>query len=397
MKILQLFLCGCIGPVILFSCTKNSGGPGNTGPLPGVKVNDITVNRADTAGISRFYVDLSVPYKGVVTVHYATVEGTAKPDSDFVPQSGTLTFQANQQELYIDVKVEGDSLRRAAQQFYLQLSDPVNCTLTAGRATCTINNDGTYLPTDTSGFDSPLSYPGYKLVWSDEFNGTALNTKDWNYENGGNGWGNNELENYTSRLQNSFLSCGNLVIEARQEDYNGNHYTSARITTQGKQEFTYGRIDIRAKLPVAKGMWPALWMLGSNIPTVPWPACGETDIMELIGTNPRQVVGSFHWKKSNGSEGTFNNAYSLSAEDFSQHFHVFSLIWAQDSLQILVDGMAYVKAARQNLSDGTYPFDNPFFLIFNVAVGGDWPGPPDNTTPFPQRMFVDYIRVFQKN
>lgn len=252
---------------------------------------------------------------------------------------------------------------------------------------------------NTSGFESPLSYPGFHLVWHDEFNGSQLNLNNWNYEigTGGNGWGNNELEYYTSRPQNVFLSNGYLVIEARKESYHGSNYTSARITTQNKQQFTYGRIDIRAKLPVQTGMWPALWMLGSNISSVGWPQCGETDIMELIGKNPSRVVGSFHWKKSDGSEATFNNTHTLSSGDFSQKFHVFSLIWSKDSLQILVDDIPYVNASRTNLTDGIYPFDSPFFFIFNVAVGGNWPGPPDNTTQFPQRMFVDYVRVFKKN
>jgi beta-glucanase (GH16 family) len=265
------------------------------------------------------------------------------------------------------------------------------------KATGTIINDGTYLPTDTTGYHTPTSYAGYKLVWNDEFNGSKLNQNDWNYETGGGGWGNQELEYYTSRPQNIFVSSGNLVIEARKETYGGNDYTSARITTKGKQEFKYGRIDIRAKLPVDKGMWPALWMLGNNINSVGWPECGETDIMELIGKNPKQVIGSLHWKKADGSVGTFNNAYSLASEDFSQHFHVFSLIWSQDSLKILVDDIPYMKASRQDVSDGIYPFDNPSFLIFNVAVGGLWPGSPDDTTVFPERMFVDYVRVFQKN
>ncbi len=253
------------------------------------------------------------------------------------------------------------------------------------------------LPFDTSGYESPMSYPGYHLVWHDEFNGDSLNAADWNYETGGNGWGNQELEYYTSRKQNAFLTSGFLVIRAQAESYNGSEYTSARITTQGKREFTYGRVDIRAKLPVTTGMWPALWMLGSNIPAAGWPECGEIDIMELIGKNPQQVVGSFHWKKADGSEGTVNNRYTLAAGDFSQRFHVYSLIWSRDSLSILMDDIPYANASRQDLSNGNYPFDNPFFLIFNVAVGGNWPGPPDATTHFPQQMVVDYVRVFQKN
>ncbi len=143
-------------------------------------------------------------------------------------------------------------------------------------------------------------------------------------------------------------------------------------------------------------MWPALWMLGANFGTAGWPGCGETDIMELIGKNPSQVVGSMHWKQGDGTEGTFNNSYNLSSQDFSKQFHVFSLIWAQDTVQFLVDDHLYVNGSSQNVSTGVYPFNSPFFFIFNVAVGGDWPGSPDGTTVFPQRMFVDYVRVFQK-
>jgi beta-glucanase (GH16 family) len=311
--------------------------------------------------------------------------------------SGSISVPAGQTEVYVDVPVKGDSLRQANQYFYFQISNPTNSVLGTAQATGTIiNTDLLYLPTDTTGYTTPASYPGYHLAWSDEFNGNSLNTASWNYEQGGNGWGNHELENYTNRTQNAFVSAGHLVIEARQESYSGSNFTSARLTTLGKQQFTYGRIDIRAKLPVARGMWPALWMLGSNIGSVPWPGCGETDIMELIGTYPNRVTGSLHWQYTGGSEGTYNNNYFLNSGDFSQQFHVFSLVWQQDSVQFLIDDNVYVKGGPAEVSGGVYPFNLPFFFIFNVAVGGDWPGPPDNTTVFPQRMFVDYVRVFQQ-
>ncbi|HWK04047.1 MAG TPA: family 16 glycosylhydrolase [Puia sp.] len=381
----------------LLACSKSSNSSGNnSGPVPVVKVSDVSQGRQLKASPYRFYVDLSAAYSQSVSVSYATADGTAKGNTDYTPASGTLTFPAGTTELYVDVPVTGDSLRKTDQQFYMQLSNPVNCTLGVAKATGTIiNSDGTYLPTDTTGYTTPATYAGYTLAWSDEFNGNALNTQNWNYETGGSGWGNQELENYTARPQNVFVSAGNLIIEARQESYGGNNYTSGRLNTIGKQQFTYGRIDIRAKLPVSKGMWPALWMLGSNISTVPWPGCGETDIMELIGTNPRQIVGSLHWKQQDGSEGTYNNTYTLPGQDFSQQFHVFSLIWAKDQAQFLVDDQVYVSGGLQNVTSGVYPFNSPFFFIFNVAVGGNWPGSPDNSTLFPQRMFVDYVRVFQ--
>lgn len=382
-----MLLCSSIG------CSK--GGNSNNSKAPSVQAANASQNRLDTATTLQFSVTLSSAATGMASVQYATSDGSAVAPKDYTSQSGTLTFQPGQTKLYIAIKITGDSLRQSAQNFFLQLSNPKNCSIATPKATGIIINDGTYLPTDESGYTTPTSYPGYHLVWSDEFDSTAINTNDWNFETGGNGWGNHELEYYTPRTQNAFVSSGNLVIEARSEQYGSNNYTSARMTTANKKTFQYGRIDIRAKLPVSAGMWPALWMLGSNISSAGWPACGETDIMELIGKNPTQVVGSFHWLKSGGAEGTVNNAYGLS-EDFSKHFHVFSLIWEKDSMQILVDDNVYVLGDAQNINSGTYPFNAPFFFIFNVAVGGDWPGPPDGTTQFPQRMFVDYVRVFQK-
>lgn len=238
-------------------------------------------------------------------------------------------------------------------------------------------------------------YPGYHLVWQDEFNGVELNAGDWNYETGGSGWGNNELEYYTAGSKNAYLLNGNLVIEAKKEDMGNRNYTSARITTAGKHEFQYGRIDIRARLPVQTGMWPALWMLGNDIGSRGWPYCGEIDIMELIGKNPKQVVGSFHWKNDDASEGTLNNRYDLATGDFSGDFHVYSLIWEKDQYQILVDNQVYVTAKPSDIKASYNPFNHPFYLIFNVAVGGDWPGPPDASTQFPQMMLVDYVRVYQ--
>jgi len=390
-----LFLCSCA------KGTNSGGGSGNNnGTAVTAKISGTSVSRQNTNSNARFYVDLNTTSKSAASVSYTTVNGTAKGGTDFVAASGTLTIPAGQTEVYVDITIIGDSLRQNPQTFSVMLSNPVNCSLSVDTASATITNDGTYLPTSDSGYVSAASYPGYTLQWSDEFNDTTLNQNNWTYEINGNGEGNQELEYYTNRVQNLFLSGGKLIIEARQESYAGSNYTSARINTAGKQSFTYGRIDIRAKIPVSKGMWPALWMLGNNINTgVNWPGCGETDIMELIGTYPSQVTGSIHWLQSGGSEGTYNNNYDLPAnQDFSQAFHVFSEIWSQDSVSLLVDNNVYMKSTHQaNVTSGTYPFNSPFFFIFNVAVGGNWPGPPDGTTVFPQRMFVDYVRVFQKN
>ena len=385
--------------LILSSCSKGGGDNSVTPPatLPVLTIVDVTKARDNKLTTNfRFFINIDKSSSSVITVNYATSAGTAVANNDYTTTSGTLSIAANQTLAYIDVPVRGDSLRQPDQTFFLQLSNPTNATIGGtGKATGTIQNNGTYYPSDSAGFTSPLTYPGYSLVWSDEFNGSTINTNDWNFETGGGGWGNNELEFYTNSPNNAYVSNGNLVIEARKEVMGSNSYTSARMTTQNKKTFQYGRIDIRAKLPVAQGLWPALWMLGSNISSTPWPACGETDIMELIGTYPSRVTGSIHWALANGTSGTVNNSYSLSSGDFSQQFHVFSLVWKSNSIQILVDGITYMTGTNASISSGTWPFNAASFLIFNVAVGGDWPGAPNASTTFPQRMLVDYVRVFQ--
>lgn len=392
------FSKGVLLVLLMISCSKGGSNSSVTPPaLTVLTIVDVKQARDNKLTTNfRFFINLDKTSTSAITVSYATLPGTAVAGTDYTAVSGSLTIPANQSVGYIDVPVIGDSLRQPDQTFFVQLSNPTNATISGtGKATGTIQNNGTYYPTDSAGYTSPLTYPGYTLVWNDEFNGSSINTNDWNFETGGNGWGNNELEYYTNSTNNAYLSNGNLIIEARKETIGSNNYTSARMTTQNKKVFQYGRIDIRAKLPVAQGLWPALWMLGTNIPTAGWPACGETDIMELIGKNPNQVVGSIHWAQANGTSGTVNNSYSLSSGDFSQQFHVFSLIWKQNYVQILVDGIPYMTATDASISSGTWPFNAPAFLIFNVAVGGNWPGSPTAATTFPQRMFVDYIRVFQ--
>lgn len=246
----------------------------------------------------------------------------------------------------------------------------------------------------TTGYSTPLSYANYSLVWNDEFNGTTLSS-DWTFDigTGNGGWGNNELQYYTN--QNYIVDNGFLEITAKNQPFNSQLYTSTRLKTQGIKSWKYGRIDIRAALPYGQGIWPALWMLGDNISTVGWPACGEIDIMELIGgngANDRTVYGTGHWS-DNGSHAQHSGNTVLPSGKFSDEFHVFSIIWNQTSITWLMDDVAYntLNITPTELSE----FQEKFFLIFNVAVGGNWPGNPDATTIFPQTMYVDYVRVFQ--
>jgi len=255
-----------------------------------------------------------------------------------------------------------------------------------------LNLGGTGAP--TGGTTSPLSYNGYTLVWQDEFNGNALSA-DWVYDigTGNSGWGNNELQYYTN--QNATVSGGVLQITAKQEAMGGQNYTSTRIKTQGKKSWKYGRIDIRAALPKGQGIWPALWMLGDNFSSVGWPSCGEIDIMEMIGgagNNERTVHGTAHWS-DNGAHAQYGDSYTLNTGIFADEFHVFSIVWNANGINWLLDNVVYntLNTTPAQLAE----FQEKFFFIFNVAVGGNWPGSPDATTQLPQTMYVDYVRVFQ--
>lgn len=258
------------------------------------------------------------------------------------------------------------------------------------------NNNSAEITIPTAGESSPKSYNGMKLVWEDEFEGTSLNSENWSHETGTgqNGWGNNELQYY--RPQNTTLKDGFLVITARKESFQGRDYTSSRIMTKDKKQFRYGRIDIRAVLPKGQGMWPALWMLGSNFETVSWPACGEIDIMEMIGGAGREntVHGTVHWQHD-GSHAEFGGKYVLHSGTLADKFHVYSIIWDAQSIRWLIDNKEFhvIDTTPAQLDE----FRRSFFFIFNVAVGGNWPGSPNATTIFPQHMVVDYIRVFQPN
>lgn len=239
---------------------------------------------------------------------------------------------------------------------------------------------------------------GWTLAWSDEFNGTSINSDNWTFDigTGSGGWGNNELEYYTSRAENAFISNGNLVIKAIQEIYNGSQYTSARLKTYGKQSWQYGKIVARMKLPYGKGLWPAFWIMGDSFYTVNWPACGEIDIMELVGggtTGDRTVTGAAHW--DNGGHQYQSSSYTAT-QAYSQAYHYFELEWSKNFLRVSVDANPYftldiTPSAHPELSE----FQAPFFILLNVAVGGNWPGIPDVNTVFPQTMTVDWVRVYQ--
>ena len=250
----------------------------------------------------------------------------------------------------------------------------------------------------------------WQLVWSDEFNqpdGSSPNSTNWNFDIGGGGYGNNELESYTSRTNNARIVGGQLVIEARQENYTGpdniaRNYTSARMLTKGKWSWTYGRMEARIKIPRGQGIWPAFWMLGTNIDAgVTWPNCGEIDIMENIGKTSEQakVYGTIHGPQSggdyNGGAGVGGSYVNPGGVALGDDFHIFAVEWTTNQIKWYMDTNLYFTATSASLpGGGTWPFSQPQFILLNVAVGGGWPGNPDGTTVFPQQMLVDYVRVY---
>lgn len=242
--------------------------------------------------------------------------------------------------------------------------------------------------------------PALELVWADEFNGAAGDAPDpanWTFDlgTGAGGWGNGELQYY--RRDNAVLDGdGHLVITARQEDFAGSAFTSARLLTKGLREFAYGRFEARIKVPRGQGIWPAFWLLGGDIDQVSWPACGEIDVLEVRGQAPDRVVGSLHGPGYSGGGAVSDTFVRPGGVGFDDDFHVFAIEWDERYVAWEVDGETYQVVTPAQLPDGApWVFDREFFLLLNVAVGGNFVGPPDATTVFPQAMVVDYVRVSQ--
>ncbi len=246
--------------------------------------------------------------------------------------------------------------------------------------------------------DSSSASGQWRLVWQDEFEGVHLNEGKWNYEIGGHGWGNNELQYYTDRPENIYVTDGLLVIEAREERFENRSFTSGRITTKNKGDWLYGKIEVKAKLPKGKGLWPAVWMLPTDWKYGGWASSGEIDIMELVGNDPTTVWGSLHYGGEYPNNFHTNASFvQTDSTDFSDDFHLFSIEWMPGEIRWYVDSQLYQTISEWYTEQGIYPapFDARFHLLLNVAVGGNWPGAPDSTTSFPQRMYVDFIRVYE--
>jgi|WetSurMetagenome_2_1015567.scaffolds.fasta_scaffold55789_2 beta-glucanase (GH16 family) len=230
---------------------------------------------------------------------------------------------------------------------------------------------------------------GWTLVWNDEFSGTSIDKTKWEHEVNGDGGGNNELQYYTDFAENSYVENGLLVIQALKKNYLGKEYTSARMRTKYKGDWTYGRFEIKAKLPYGQGLWPAIWMLPTDWVYGGWPESGEIDIMEMLGQETTKIYGTIHYS-TNNQHAQSGGSYALNTGTFAGTFHVFALEWDSTGFSWFVDDYKYFTAKHGQ------PFDKRFHILINVAVGGNWPGSPDASTIFPQKMYVDYVRVFKK-
>jgi len=257
--------------------------------------------------------------------------------------------------------------------------------------------------TQADTLSKPRVVRGWQVVWEDEFEGPAggaVDASKWALElgRGQDGWGNNELQTYTNRPENVALTGdGFLKITARKESFGGAEYTSARMKTEGLFTKAYGRFEARLKLPSGAGIWPAFWMLGEDYATAGWPTCGEIDIMEYRGQSPDIVVGSLHGPGYFGGNPLTDVYFLPDGERFDQDFHVFAVEWDPGRIAWYVDDTLYqIATASRVPSGGTWAFDHPFFLILNLAVGGNFVGPPSATTTFPQELVVDYVRVLER-
>lgn len=237
---------------------------------------------------------------------------------------------------------------------------------------------------------------GYELLWHDEFDGREIDKTNWTYDLGGGGWGNGEMQIYTDSTDNARVEDGMLVITAQKEALEGGgfNFTSARLKTQGLQTFQYGRIEARIKVPEGGGLWPAFWMLGENFPEVGWPDCGEIDIMEYVGREPDLIIGTLHGPGYSGAVGLsqWNRQDYAIADDF----HTYAVEWDEQQISWFYDGEMYSTYTREDVGNRPWVFDQPFFIILNLAIGGTLGGIVSPDTEFPAQYQIDYVRVFNE-
>ena len=371
----------------------NSCGSDDENKLPSISIESIQVEEGNTTNNLEVMLTLTKAVDFDVSLEARTIDGTAIKGEDYTDLHEVIIFTAGQEQLSINIEILGEQVPEDNEIFSVRLEDPFNVKIATSTATITlINDDEHFFTIPENGYSTPETYEGMTLVWSDEFDGPNINSNNWTFEigTGNGGWGNNELQYYQEA--NTSIIDGNLVVEARRETIGSSSYTSSRLITKDKQSFQYGRVDIRAVMPKGQGLWPALWMLGSNFSQVGWPACGEIDIMEMKGgeNSDNLVYGTAHWEQ--GGHVFYGQTITNDSGKLSEDYHVYSLIWDEESISWFFDDINYNSVDIN--PDALSAFREEFFIILNIAVGGDFPGSPDNTTIFPQWMIIDYIRVF---
>jgi len=388
---------------LLWSCGDDGNGGGPVTPTPTTVEPEITIlnsrvleGQDETTAVLNLSLDVAVDND--VSVDFSTVSRTATAGSDFMALEGTVTFPAGSRSAMINVTILVDDDKEIEETFDVVLRNSRDAKIANTTGVVVITDNDRAVNDTGDGYSTASQLDGYNLAWSDEFDGSTLDEASWTFEIGDGcaegicGWGNNELQIYSDSPDNLVVADGSMTITARPEA----PFSSSRIITRDKREFQFGRIDIRARLPRGQGIWPAIWMLGSNLDEVGWPAAGEIDIMELVGHEAQTSHGTAHW--GNPGEGSQSSSRRFDiGEDFAERFHVFTLLWKQNSLQWYVDETLFHEIDNTTTQGFAYPFNQDFFFVMNVAVGGNWPGSPDDTTVFPQTMEVDYIRVFQEN
>ena len=390
MEFLRIFTTLSI-VLTFFSCNNE-----NKDNLPSVSIASVEILEGNSNNNLEITLILTNAVDYDLSVDVRTVDGTAMKDKDYTDLYEIIVFSSGQEQSSFNIEILGDDTPEDNEIFSIRLENPYNVTIDNSTATVTIINDDEHIfSIPETGYTTPETYEGMNLVWSDEFDGSTVNASNWTFEIGTGtwGWGNNELQYYQE--DNTSIIDGNLVIEARRQTLESSNYTSSRLITRDKKSFRYGRVDIRAVMPEGQGIWPALWMLGSNHQQVGWPTCGEIDIMEMIGGGDGRdnvLRGTAHWNQ--GGTVSYGQGYTHES-NLSEEYHVYSIIWDEENIRWYFDDINFntMDITPAELS----AFHNNFYFIMNVAVGGEWPGSPDNTTFFPQWMIVDYIRVFQEN
>ncbi len=390
--------------ILILSCRKSTepSAPMTHHGLISFKTDTISLFETDT--ILFIPVQLTKERDKAITVYFHIEGHTATLGEDYFVSDGTLNFPkgADTLETPIVVDIYSDTLTETDETLTLFLDSATNASIDKNQLTLKILDDESRRAT-YPGYSTPTFYAGYHLIWQDEFLGTKLNENDWNYRIGNGcpnlcGFGNNELQYY--RKENATVADDLLTITAKKENIASNSYTSTRINTQGKISVPFGRVDVRARLPFGKGIWPAIWMMGNNKNVVGWPACGEIDLMELRGSAPNRVNGTIHYKNASGvHQFPASKKHVLASGTYSDEFHVFSLVRTPGKIQWYVDDILFNTKfySQLNLGSQPNPFLNDFFILLNLAVGGNYDGNPNNSTSFPQVMEIDYVRVFEKN